>query len=170
MKHTIYIPNLQLFAEGGEAAAGASPVEEAPAQAEQEAQPQTPPDPRQEGASLLAKQWEQEAASAKERFPSLDLRRELGNPAFCRLLKAGVDVESAYVALHRHEILPAAMHHAAMLAQQRLAGAIAAGANRPRENGLGSSTAATVPDVRHMTKKQRSDICRRAAQGEKIRF
>ena len=169
MKHTIFIPNLQLFAEGGEAAAEAAPSEEAPQQP-QAAQAQTPPDPRQEGASRLVQQWEREAASAKERFPSLDLKRELGDPAFCRLLKAGVDVESAYVALHRHEILPAAMHHAAMLAQQRLAGSIAAGANRPRENGLGTGTAASVSDVRHMTRKQRSDICRRAAQGEKIRF
>ena len=169
MKHTIFIPNLQLFAEGGEAAAEASPAEEAPQQP-QSAQAQTPPDPRQEGASRLVRQWEQEAAAAKARFPALDLGRELQNAAFCRLLKAGVDVESAYVALHRNEILPAAMHHAARLAQQRLAGSIAAGAQRPRENGLGSSTAATVPDVRHMTKKQRSDICRRAAQGEKIRF
>ena len=169
MKYTIYIPHLQLFAEGGDAAAEAAPAEEAPQQPQtSEAQPQS--DPRQEGASRLAAQWEQEAASARERFPSLDLRRELSNPAFCRLLKAGVDVESAYVALHRNEILPAAMHHAAMLAQQRLAGSIAAGAQRPRENGLGSGTAVTVPDVRHMTKKQRSDICRRAAQGETIRF
>ena len=169
MKPMIFIPNLQLFAEGGEAAAEASPAEEAPAQAAQ-AQSQTPPDPRQEGASRLVSQWEQEAACARERFPSLDLRQELQSPAFCRLLKAGVDVESAYVALHRNEILPAAMHHAAMAAQQRLAGTIAAGAQRPRENGLGSGTAASVPDVRHMTKSQREDIRRRAAQGEKIRF
>lgn len=168
MKHTIYIPHLQFFAEGGQPA-GEAAAEEAPQQPQtSQAQPQS--DLRHEAASRLVKGWEQEAASARERFPGLDLKKELRNPGFCRLLKAGVDVESAYVALHRHEILPAAMHHAALMAQQQLAGAIAAGAQRPQENGLGSGMAAAVPDVRHMTKKQRSDICRRAAQGEKIRF
>lgn len=176
--------SLQLFAEGGEggAADGAAAPNAAaadtpqtngadPAPESDRTPESTPPDPRLDFAAAQVQQWQQQAEQARRFYPGLDLEAESRNPRFCQLLRSGVDVESAYLVVHRHEILPAAMRHAARVAEQRLSSAIAAGSARPAENGLsGQSPAVTRQDVSRLSRQQREEIRKRAARGERVTF
>lgn len=115
--------------------------------------------------------WERQAEEAKLTYPGLDLKQECRNDKFMELLKAGVDVGSAYLVLHKDDIIPAAMQHAAKTVSEKLSGKLMAGSNRPSENGTGASGAViTKTDVSKLTKADREEIRRRVARGEKIRF
>lgn len=126
---------------------------------------------RKESANQQYAQWAQQAEQAKQLYPSLDLKAEVKNPQFMQLLRSGVDVGSAYLVIHKDDILPAAMQHTAKVVEQKLTDKIIAGGSRPAENGMGSQSAAVVKnDVSKLTKADRDEIRRRVAGGEKIRF
>lgn len=130
--------------------------------------PEETPD---EAAKRIVSQWEAEAAAAREKYPALDLETEIRQPRFAQLLRAGVDVETAYAVVHRQELLPAAMAHTARDVEQRLTNKILAQAARPAENGIDPGAPASVKsEVSQLTKKDRAEIIRRVARGEKIRF
>ena len=113
--------------------------------------------------------WEQQAEQAKNLYPNLDLNVESQNPQFRQLLLAGIDVTTAYTALHRDEILAGAMHHTAKTVEQKIANKIAAGNSRPPENGASGQSAAVIKtDPSKWTKADREEVRRRAARGEKI--
>lgn len=124
-----------------------------------------------EQANQQYAQWAQQAEQAKQLYPSLDLKAEVKNPQFMQLLKSGVDVGSAYLVIHKDDILPAAMQYTAKVVEQKLADKIIAGGSRPAENGMSSQSAAlTKSDVSALTKADRDEIRRRVARGERIRF
>lgn len=115
--------------------------------------------------------WMQQAQEAQQIYPRLNLEAEVKNPQFMRLLSSGVDVGSAYLVIHRDEIIPAAMQYTAQAVEQKLANKIAAGGSRPTENGMKAQGAAVVKsDVSTLTKMDRAEINRRVARGEKISF
>ena len=125
---------------------------------------------KEKGAQLYA-QWMDQAEKAKTIYPSLDLRAEMQNPKFIDLLKANIDVRTAYEVLHKDEILPAAMQFTAKTVEQKLTNKIIANGARPTENGISSQSSAVVKsDVSQLTKADRAEIIRRAARGDKIRF
>ncbi|MGM9628983.1 MAG: hypothetical protein ACI3V4_13005 [Faecousia sp.] len=113
--------------------------------------------------------WAQQAEQAKQRFPSLDMNLEAKNPQFMQLLKAGVDVGSAYLAIHKDDILPAAMQHTAQVGDQEPAGNSGANSSRPTDNGA-NPLPATNQDVSKLTKAERAEIRKRVAMGETIRL
>ncbi len=126
---------------------------------------------RREQAARQYEQWQQQAQEARRTYPSLDLKEECQNPQFMQLLRAGVDVGSAYLVLHKDDIIPAAMQHTAKVVEQKLAGKMMSASARPGENGVGSQSAAiTKSDVTKLTKADRDEIRRRVARGERIRF
>lgn len=90
---------------------------------------------RIENANRQYAQWAQQAEQAKQHFPSLDMNVEAKNPKFMQLLKAGLDVGSAYLAIHKDDILPAAMQHAATTVEQETAGSSGTNISRPTDNG-----------------------------------
>lgn len=115
--------------------------------------------------------WMQQEKDAQAVFPNLSLKVEIQNPDFLKLLKSGVDVQTAYFAVHSRELVPKAMEYTARSVEQKIASGIASGRNRPAENGTQSSAAAVVKsDVSQLTKADREEIARRVARGEKIRF
>lgn len=115
--------------------------------------------------------WMEQEKAAQVRFPNLSLRQEIQNPDFMKLLKSGVDVETAYFAVHSRELVPKAMEYTARSVEQKIAAGIASGRSRPAENGTQSAAAAVVKsDVSQLTKADRAEIARRVARGEKIRF
>jgi len=125
----------------------------------------------QEEAHRIYGQWVQQAEQVKGVYPSFDLRTELENPKFAGLLKAGIDVRSAYEVIHKDEIIPSAMQFAAKTVEQKLANNVIANAQRPTENGNSAQAAATVKsDVSQLTKADRLECIRRARHGEKISF
>lgn len=124
-----------------------------------------------ENASRLYAQWMEQAGQVKTVYPSFRLEAELKNPRFVDLLKAGIDVRSAYEVLHKDEIIPAAMQFTAKTVEQKLSNKIAAAGQRPAENGNSGQSAAIVKsDVSQLTKEDRREIIRRVQRGEKISF
>lgn len=115
--------------------------------------------------------WMDQEQQARELYPSLELRRELQNPRFRELLRAGAQVDEAYLVVHRDEILPAAMRYSAQAAREKLANRIAANDVRPPETAMSAQSSAVVrQDVARMTRAQRQDIIRRVQKGEIIKF
>ncbi len=128
-------------------------------------------DPEEEGASRVYSAWVREAEEAKAIYPSLDLGRELSDPRFPALLLGGVDVATAYAAIHLDEILPAAMRHAVREAGRRMSERISENARRASENGA-APAGAQIPlgGVKNLTRTEREDIIRRVGRGERISF
>lgn len=116
-------------------------------------------------------QWIAQAEDAKQFFPNLDIRQELGNEQFVSLLKSGIDVKTAYQVIHQNEIMPAMMQHSAEMAKQQVAASVAANRSRPSEGGMRGSAAAEVrADVSKLTKADMKEIERRVRNGERISF
>lgn len=125
---------------------------------------------RENGQKLYA-QWMEQANKAKQVYPSFDLRSEMNNPKFIDLLKANIDVRTAYEVIHKDDIIPAAMQFTAKTVEQKLTNKIIANGARPAENGNSSQSATVVKsDVSQLSKADRAEIIRRVARGEKIRF
>ena len=111
--------------------------------------------------------WKQQAEQAKEEYPDLDMNQEAKNPQFRRYLHAGLDVASAYLLVHRQQVL----EQNARQVESRIAQRMMAASTRPSENGSsGRASAVTRADIASMTRKEREAIRRRAARGERVRF
>ena len=118
----------------------------------------------------LAK-WNEEAAEVKKVYPSFDLERESANPQFLGLLRSNVNMRSAYEVIHMDEIKAAVSEMQARATEKKVVEGIRAKGMRPSEAGASSSSAFTsAKDVHKLTKKERADIAKRAARGEKITF
>lgn len=122
-------------------------------------------------ADKLYARWMTEAEDAQKVYPGFDLAKEMQNQKFLDLLKSNIDVRTAYEVLHKDEIIPAAMQFTAKTVESKLAKKIAAGGQRPAENGMGSGSPAIVKsDPSQWTRADRDEIRRRVARGEKIRL
>ena len=107
-----------------------------------------------------------EAEEAKGEFPSLDIRTEIANPNFIRMMETGVPVRAAYVALHP-ELMQQVASAAAQAAQQRVSAQIQSGMRRPTENGIGGQSA-SMTDIDVRDPKVRQELKRRVRAGEKV--
>ena len=124
---------------------------------------------RKETASKQYAQWMQQAEEAKRTYPNLNLNEEAKNPQFLRLLNSGVDVGTAYKAIHMDELIPAAMQYTAKTVEQKIANKVLANGSRPTENGNSSQGATVVKnDVSKFTRADRREIAQRVARGEII--
>lgn len=123
------------------------------------------------GADRIYDGWMQSAQQLKQVYPDFDLRREMVDPRFARLLGARVDMQTAFEVLHNREIIPAAMEYAAKTVQQHMASAMRSGADRPAENGLrGSGAVMLGSDVSRMSRKDYAAICKMVERGERVSF
>lgn len=119
---------------------------------------------------------EQQGEALKKVFPKFDLRTELQNPIFARMLAPGkgiMSVEDAYYAVHRKEIDAARSQVIAQQTTQKISNAIQAGSRRPVENGTsGQSASVTTFDYSKASKAQRDALKREIyaakARGEKL--
>ena len=127
---------------------------------------------REKGAKEILTRWQTQAQEAKKTHPDLDLTREAGDKRFQSLLRAGVDVLTAYEVVHARELTQSAMCYAAERTRERTISDIRARGLRPAENGTDGRGAAriTPPRVKDMTRAQRDEIERRCARGEKVYF
>lgn len=111
--------------------------------------------------------WLQQAEEMKDEYPEFDLHTEMQNPEFQKLLQNGVTMEGAYMALHFGDVKA----RLTARAEKKVTDAVAAGAKRPRENGMGSqSGAAMTADPAKMSKEEFNDYIRRIERGERISF
>lgn len=118
---------------------------------------------------------QQQGEAMKTVFPNFNLREEMQNATFARLVSpsVGLSVEDAFHAVHRKEIQAQSMQVAAQKTQEMISNAIQSGTHRPDETG----TASQAPSVsqfnyRNATPAQRKalkeEIRRAAAEGRKI--
>lgn len=117
-------------------------------------------------AMNMAVQWKQQAEQARELYPKLDMNTECQNPQFRRLLLQGLDVGSAYLLLHREDVLKDNAENARKMVVDNI---VATGI-RPTEGAASAYPGRTRSDVASMSRAERDSIRRRAARGEKIRF
>ena len=111
--------------------------------------------------------WAAQAEEAKKLYPDLDMNTECAEPRFRKLLLQGLDVQTAYLVVHRQELL----QKAAEAGQQMMANHYMTQTARPSENGTsGQSAAVSRYDVAAMSRADRETIRRRAARGERIRL
>ena len=126
---------------------------------------------RKDNAAQQYATWIKQAEEAKRLYPNLNFEVETQNPQFRQLLLSGIDVGSAYLVIHKDDIIPAAMQYTAKNVEQKLTNKIIANGARPAENGNSSQSATVVKsDVSQLSKADRAEIIRRVQRGEKIRF
>ena len=122
-------------------------------------------------ANMAVKHWYDESQSLRESYPEFDIFSEAKNPSFVSLLQNGIDVRTAYEVVHHAELVSKAAQEAAKEAEKRTAEAIRQRAQRPAENGLSSASSAIIKNnVSSLSAKEREEIARRAARGERITF
>ncbi len=111
--------------------------------------------------------WKQQAEETKKVYSDFDLKKEIQNPEFCRLLKLGVGMKTAYEVLNIDSILDKNSKNAEKMVVEsiRLKG------NRPVENGSEDAGGIILSsNVSKLNKKQRAELAKRAAKGERISF
>lgn len=116
--------------------------------------------------------WDKEAVEVKKLYPGFDLNREIHDPEFFKLLTAGVDVGTAYVARHHDEITTGAMAITAKKVAKNVTDGIRARGARPIESGAMPQNAPVVrrKNLDDLTPADFDEISRRVARGEKISF
>lgn len=118
-----------------------------------------------------AQAWIQEAYAMRELYPHFDLGTEMQDRQFMSMLKSGVPVRTAYEVRHMEEIKKAVEQSAAKATEKQVVDTIRAKGMRPAENGTAAQSGFTVKDdVSKLSKKDRAEIARRVARGEKITF
>ncbi len=113
----------------------------------------------------------QQSEEMKKVFPNFNLREELKNPVFARMMAPDMPftVEQAYHAVHYKELQTAAMQVAAQKTAQKISNDIQAGNRRPDENGTsGQAPSVTTFDYRNASREQREALKKRIRSGEKI--
>lgn len=123
-------------------------------------------------AEQTAARWSREADELTVQCPDFDLGAALKDDRFCALLRAGIDVRTAWFALHAQALLETACLRAGRSAEQRVSEHIHARGLRPVENGLGSGGAGIVvrPDVSRMSRADRAELAARAERGERVKL
>ena len=125
----------------------------------------------QEKVDKRFEQVYQQSEEMKKVFPNFDLRKELQNPVFARMMAPDMPftVEQAYHAVHYKELQTAAMQVTAQTVAKKISNDIQAGNRRPDENGTsGQAPSVTTFDYRNASREQREALKKRIRSGEKI--
>ncbi|MBQ3080034.1 MAG: hypothetical protein IJC48_08585 [Clostridia bacterium] len=127
---------------------------------------------KEKRARDTVERWRREMRDIQDRNPAFDMKSEMKNPRFFSLLRSGVSVRDAYDVIHKDEMLKNAVKYAAEKTMERTLNDIRARGMRPEENGVGGKNAGLIAptSVSSMTKKEREEIERRCARGEKVYF
>lgn len=125
-------------------------------------------------ADQIYNEWLAQSEKAKAIYPDFDFRKELESPEtgerFTDLLKANVDVLTAYQLVHQDELLSGAIQSAVSLTQKRTLDTIRAQGMRPKENGASGSAPAKIrkADPSTWTKAERERVSQMVLRGERI--
>lgn len=120
--------------------------------------------------------WIQEADVLKVKYPDFDLETELQNPEFRSLITTkngdyAIPMEKAYELIHMNDILNNATIKAKDEVKKQVTDDIRARGARPSENGIRANNGVVYKsDVSKLTKRDRAEIVRKVAKGERISF
>lgn len=125
----------------------------------------------QQAAQQQLQKWYGEAEQMKTDYPEFDLAAESKDPQFLSMLRSGVPVRLAYEVKHMDEIKAGVAQNTAKTTEKQVVEGIRAKGTRPAENGTSSQSAFVVKDdPSQWTKKDRAEVVKRAARGEKIKL
>ena len=114
-----------------------------------------------------AGELKRQVAETQELYPDFNFEEEIRNPEFTRLLRAGVKVKDAYEVINIDSIIDRSSKNA----EKKVVDSIRAKASRPTENGSeGTSGIILSGNASKLTKKERAELAKRAAKGERISF
>lgn len=126
----------------------------------------------EERRDQLAAKRESEIAELRKEFPNFDLAAESKNPQFVSMLRIeALPLRTIYTAIHHDEILSGSVQRARADAEEAAVANIRARGMRPPENGATVTGGVSVSvGVGSLSRKERADVARRAARGERITF
>lgn len=126
---------------------------------------------RRANAERAWEDMQRQAEEVKKSFPDFDLNTAIQNETFQRLLRAGVDLKSAYISCNADSILSGAMQYTAQEVAKKTAQTIAARGNRPVENALSANASAKAKvDPSKLSYDEVAQYVERARRGEHITF
>ncbi len=112
-----------------------------------------------------AQRMREQATETKEVYPDFDFEKEIKNPEFMRLLKLGVGVKNAYEVAN----IDAILEKNTQAAEKKVVDSIRLKGNRPVENGSeGASGILLSGNASKLSRKERAELAKRAAKGERI--
>ena len=115
----------------------------------------------------IVNKWKSQESEIKKTYSDFELKNELENPEFCRLIRMGVDMKTAYEVVNIESILEKNSKDA----EKMVVDAIRFKGKRPVENGSEATSGLILSsNVSKLTKKQRAELAQRAAKGERISF
>ena len=110
-----------------------------------------------------------EADGLRARYAGFSLPELLEDARFLGMLRAGLSMEDAYLAMHGREVLRQAIAATHRWTDRQLRAAWAAESRRPAEGAMtGGSTALSRTNPAQMTRAQREAIARRVLKGERV--
>ena len=115
----------------------------------------------------------QQAEEMKKVYPNFDLRAEMENETFRRLVapNSGLKVSDAFYAVHHADLESGAMAYGIQRAQQQMSQTLQANRARPVEGAMKTGQPANVTiDPKNMSRPERQKLIERARRGEKIVF
>ncbi|MBO4933827.1 MAG: hypothetical protein J5441_01490 [Clostridia bacterium] len=116
-------------------------------------------------AEALYAEWTAGAEELKKDYPAFDLAAAAKEPAFGRLLRAGVGLRTAYEATHMPQVREAIRVSAAAEAEARALDGVRLRGLRPNENGARPGGAVLTGGMAGLTREQRARIAERAMRG-----
>ena len=115
----------------------------------------------------VANKLKAQVEETKKIYSDFDIKKELENPEFRRLIKAGVSVKNAYEVANIDTILDSNSKKT----EKNILDSIKSKSNRPVENGSDLTGGILLANgISKLTKKQRAELAKRASRGEKIEF
>lgn len=122
---------------------------------------------KDEKARERAQKLRAEVEETKKEYSDFDFKEQLKNPEFARLIKVGVSVKHAYEVAN----MDALLEKNAKNAEKKIVDSIRSKGVRPVENGSRSTSGMVLDsNISKLTKKDRKEIAKRAARGERISF
>ncbi|MBE7033685.1 MAG: hypothetical protein E7406_05610 [Ruminococcaceae bacterium] len=113
----------------------------------------------------MAQKLREQAAETKEIYPEFDFEKEIKNPEFMRLLNLGVSVKNAYEVAN----IDAILENNTRTAEKKIVDSIRFKGNRPIENGSEGTTGILLSgNASKLSRKERAELAKRAAKGERI--
>ena len=106
-----------------------------------------------------------QAEETRNIYPEFDFKKEIKNPEFARLLKLGVGVKTAYEVAN----IDAILENNTKNAEKKVVDSIRLKGNRPVENGSeGAAGILLSGNASKLSRKERAELAKRAAKGERI--
>lgn len=122
-------------------------------------------------AQATYEKWQAEAEEIKASYPNFDLDTYLADEHFQNLLREGVPLKNAYIALDADNIIPGAMAYTAQAVAAKTAATIAQRGSRPIEGGMsGQASSKVKTDVSKLSNAEIADLVQRASRGERFSF